>query len=84
MPDGIEPIKVSKTNTPVYLYIVCDIVPKIRDFATLSNLTVSPDDEGYFGFIPGYNAYVEIMSFKKLVDDAKMRNQIFFKKLGIE
>lgn len=84
MPDGIEPVKVSKTNTPVYLYIVCDIVPKIREFATLSNLTVSPDDEGYFGFIPGYNAYVEIMSFKKLVEDAKMRNKVFFKKLGLE
>ncbi len=84
MPDGMEPVKVSKTNTPVYLYIVCDIVPKIRDFATLANLTVSPDDEGYFGFMPGYNAYVEIMSFKKLVGDAKMRNKIFFKKLGIE
>ena len=83
MPDGIEPIKVSKTNTPVYLYIVCDIVLKIRDFATLANLTVSPDDEGYFGYISGYNAYVEIMSFKKLVGDAKMRNEIFFKKLGI-
>ena len=84
MPDGVEPVKVSKTNTPVYLYIVCDIVPKIRDFATLANLTISPDDEGYFGFMPGYNAYVEIMSFKKLVEDAKMRNAIFFKKLGIE
>ena len=84
MPDGMEPVKVSKTNTPVYLYIVCDIVPKIREFATLSNLTVSPDDEGYFGYVPGYNAYVEIMSFKKLVEDAKMRNKIFFKKLGIE
>ena len=84
MPDGIEQVKVSKTNTPVYLYIVCDIVPKIRDFATLANLTVSPDDEGYFGFMPGYNAYVEVMSFKKLVDDARMRNKIFFKKLGIE
>ena len=84
MPDGIEQVKVSKTNTPVYLYIICDIVPKIRDFATLANLTVSPDDEGYFGFMPGYNAYVEIMSFKKLVDDARMRNKIFFKKLGIE
>lgn len=83
MPDGMEPVKVSKKSTPVYLYIVCDIVPKIRDFATLANLTISPDDEGYFGFMPGYNAYVEIMSFKKLVDDAKMRNAIFFKKLGI-
>lgn len=84
MPDGIEKVKVNKDNTPVYIYIVCDIVDKIRDFADLSNLSVSPDDEGYFGYIPKYNAYVEIMSFKKVIDDATMRNKIFFHKLGLE
>lgn len=84
MPDGIEKVKVNKDNTPVYIYIVCDIVDKIRDFADFSNLSVSPDDEGYFGYIPKYNAYVEIMSFKKVIDDATMRNKIFFHKLGLE
>ena len=84
MPEGIEPILVSKDYTPVYLYIVCDIVPKIREFADDYSLIISPDGQGYFGFIRAYNAYVEIMSFKKLVDDAKMRNKMFFKKLGIE
>lgn len=84
MPDGIEKVKVNKANTPVYIYIVCDIVDKIRDFANLSNLSVSPDDEGYFGYISQYNAYVEIMSFKKVIEDATMRNKIFFHKLGLE
>lgn len=84
MPDGIEPVKVDKLYTPVYIYIVCDIVPKIQDFADLANLTICPDKEGFFGYIVKYNAYVEIISFKKLIDDAKMRNKIFFKKLGIE
>ena len=84
MPYGVEKVKVNKENTPVYIYIVCDIVDKIRDFADLSNLSVSPDDEGYFGYIPKYNAYVEIMSFKKVIDDATMRNKIFFHKLGLE
>ena len=49
MPDGIEPVKVNRQSTPVYVYIVCDIVSQIREFAEQSNLTVSPDDEGYFG-----------------------------------
>lgn len=84
MPEGIEPVKVDKHHTPVYIYIVCDIVPKINEFADNASLTLSPDGEGYFGYIKAYNAYVEIMSFRKLVDDAKMRNKIFFKKLGIE
>lgn len=84
MPDGLEPIKVDKDHTPVYIYIICDIVPKIQEFADQASLTISPDGEGYFGYLPKYNAYVEIKSFRKLVDDAKMRNKIFFKKLGIE
>ena len=84
MPEGLEPIKVDKNHTPVYIYIICDIVPKIEEFADQANLTISPDGEGYFGYMSKYNAYVEIKSFRKLVDDAKMRNKVFFKKLGLE
>ena len=84
MPEGVEKVKVNKDNTPVYIYIVCDIVDKIREFADLVNLSVSPDDEGYFGYISKYNAYVEVMSFRKVIEDATMRNKIFFHKLGLE
>ena len=83
MPEGLEEVIVDKSVTPVYIYIVCDIVPKIKEFADLAGLTISPDKQGYFGYNPTYNAYIEIKSFKKVIDDAKMRNQIFFKKLGL-
>lgn len=83
MPKGLEEVIVDKSVTPVYIYIVCDIVPKIKEFADLTGLTISPDKQGYFGYNPTYNAYIEIKSFKKVIDDAKMRNQIFFKKLGL-
>lgn len=83
LPDGIESIKASKESTPIFIYIVCDIVPKIDDFADWSNLTKSPDGERYFGFIKNSNAYIEIMSYKSLITHAKMRNAIFFDKLGI-
>lgn len=84
MPDGIEKVKVNKKSTPVYIYIVCDIVDKIREFADLANLSVSSDDEGYFGYVAKFNAYIEVMSFKKVIGNAIMRNKIFFHKLGIE
>lgn len=83
MPEGLEEVVVDKNVTPVYIYIICDIVPKIKEFAGLVGLTMSPDKQGYFGYNPTYNAYIEIKSFKKVIDDAKMRNQIFFKKLGL-
>jgi hypothetical protein len=83
MPEGLEPIKVSK-ETPVYVYVVSDLVDKIHEFAKGFSLTISPDGEGYFGFSSGFNVYIEVMSYRKLIGDAKMRNKIFFKKLGIE
>ncbi len=84
MPDGIEEVIVDSQRTPVYIYIVCDIVDKIQEFADMAGLTISPDGQGYFGFASGYNAYVEIKSYKKVIDDAKMRSKIFFHKLGLE
>ena len=84
MPEGVEKVDVDENRTPVYIYIVCDITPKIREFAKMTgSLSISPDNEGYFGYLKDYNAYIEIKSYKKVISDAKMRNLIFFKKLGL-
>ena len=82
--EGLEPIKVSN-ETPIYVYIVADRCYKIDEFSAKDfSLTLSPDGEGYFGYHSGYKVYIEVISFRKLIEDAKMRNKIFFKKLGIE
>lgn len=83
MPGGIEEVVVNRAVTPVYIYIVCDITKKIEQYASMSNLSKTPDDQGYIGYMKDYNAYIEIKSYKKVYEDAKMRNQIFFKKLGL-
>lgn len=83
MPQGVEAIKVND-NTPVYAYVVADITDKIRQFAKQHSLTISPDGEGYFGFHVGFKMYIEVISFRKLLKDARLRNKIFFKKLQLE
>jgi hypothetical protein len=83
MPKGLEKIKVN-VNTPIYGYVICDLTKKIKEFARQHQLTISPDEEGYFGFHRGYGIYIEIMSFKKILKDANLRNKIFFKKLQLE
>lgn len=83
MPEGLEKVKVNE-NTPVYGYVVCDLTAKIQGFAKKHQLILSPDQEGYFGYHNGYKMYIEIISFKKLMADATLRNKIFFKKLQIE
>lgn len=85
MPDGQEKVDVDTDRTPVYIYIVCDLESKIREFAKMAgSLSISPDNEGYFGYLKDFNAYIEIKSYKKVISDAKMRNQIFFRKLGLD
>ena len=43
----------------------------------------SPLPPGIFGYHKDYGAYIEIISFDKLIDDAKRRNKILFDKLGV-
>ena len=71
-------------NTPAYGFLVCDLTDKIKEFCKRYSLTMSPDQEGYFGYQSGYNVYLEVISFDKLIKDAELRNKIFFKKLNIE
>jgi hypothetical protein len=46
-------------------------------------LTQTPDSLGFFGYSNNYGTYIEIISFDKLVSDAKKRNAVLFEKLGL-
>jgi hypothetical protein len=70
-------------HTPFYAYIVCDITAKLALQAENATLTQSPDSMGYFGYHPRLKTYVEIISFDKLIADAKKRNAYLFDQLGI-
>lgn len=79
--DG-RPININ-SNTPFYAYVVCDLTSKISSIAENYNFTKTPDGLGYFGFNKNLSAYVELISYTKLVEDAKKRNRILFEKLHI-
>ncbi len=81
MPDWLEKVKVTN-ETPAYGYVIADITDKIKDFAKQQSLVQSPDGEWYFWFLSAYWLYVEIISYKKLLKDAELRNKIFFDILG--
>lgn len=76
-------IRVRET-TPFYVFVICDLTKKIRYILEdVVGYTKMPDDDGYFNFNRNSNAYIEVLSFDKVVRDAKLRNSILFKKLGI-
>ena len=68
---------------PYYCYIICDITNKIEVYARQAQLEMTPDKKGFFGFNKYYNSYIEIISYEKLLGDAKKRNKILFHKLNL-
>lgn len=72
----------SNPNTHYYCYIISTITPNLIKEANIQDLTLTPDGGGYFGYQKHYNAYIEIISFRKLVSEAKKRNKAFFDKLN--
>ena len=71
-------------NAKFYCYIICDITDKIKNFARMGNFIEMPDGNGYFLFSNTYNAYIEIISFNKVLQDCKKRNNVLFRKLGLD
>lgn len=76
-------ISVDKDRTPFYAYIICDLSNKLNSVLEERDFKKTPDGQGYFKFHDSYNAYIELISYQKLLKDAKMRNRILFEKLGI-
>lgn len=71
-------------DIPGFCYIICDITPSIvRCCKNMGCLQETQDKMGYFGYHPNYKSYIEVISFNKLVQQAKERNRMFFQKLGI-
>jgi len=71
-------------STKYYLYAVCDITSKLLPYIEQYGFTRTPDNLGYYDFNKTYNAYFEVLSYDKILNDAKKRNRVLFDKLGID
>jgi hypothetical protein len=72
------------SNAVFYCYIIADLTPALRTAAEDSGLDLAPDELGYFGFNRNHKAYVEIISYDKLLKDSHQRNRELFKALGLD
>ena len=75
-------IRVS-SNTKFYLYAVCDVTNTLERILDFHDFTQTPDKLGFYRYNEKMNAYIEILSYDKIINDAKQRNKILFDKLGI-
>lgn len=70
-------------DIPGYCYVICDLTDKVLERCKFFDLTPTSDHLGYFGFHKQFKAYIEVISFDRLVQSAKERNRAFFEKLGL-
>jgi len=70
-------------NIPGFCYVICDITPSIKRRCKMHNAIITSDGLGYFLYNNSFKAYVEVISFDRLVNAAKERNRAFFDKLGL-
>lgn len=70
-------------GSPAFCYIIADLTSTMVSRCKLSGLTMTHDGMGYFGFIEPHKAYIEVLSFDRLLNGALERNRAFFDKLGL-
>lgn len=70
-------------SIPGFCYIVADITPSIKKTCERYGYKLTSDGAGYFGYNDNYSAYVEVVSYQRLLNSAKERNRAFFDKLKL-
>jgi hypothetical protein len=70
-------------GTPFYAYVIADLMPPLIDLLKGRGFLEMPDKGGYFQYNPAYCAYIEVMEYGKLIQDAKKRNRAFFDALNV-
>lgn len=76
-------IKAQSPSIPAYAYVICDTTRAVEIIAENKGMLPTPDNLGYYGYNSRLSAYVEIISYTKLLGDAKKRNRILFDKLHL-
>jgi hypothetical protein len=70
-------------HIPGFCYVLCDVTPTIERRCKMHDAVRTSDGLGYFFYHKQFSAYVEVLSFDRLVNSAKQRNRAFFDKLGL-
>jgi len=78
--DIIIPVK---DETRFYCYIIAAMTSKLKEILEDKDYNQTIDADGYFYFHKQHRAYIEVISFRKLLEDSKKRNRVLFEQLGL-
>lgn len=68
---------------PFYAYVLCSLTPRVKAILDDNDFVKTPDNEGYFKYHQNAGCYIEVLSYDKVLNDAKKRNRAFFETLNI-
>jgi len=68
---------------PFYAYVLCSLTPRVKTILSDMDFVKTPDNEGYFKYHQNGGCYIEVISYDKVLTDAKKRNRAFFEHLQI-
>ncbi|QLC50076.1 hypothetical protein HWN40_07390 [Methanolobus zinderi] len=70
-------------STKFYCFAICDINDSVKKDAEERQFHPLKDGMGYYLYHGKFNAYVEILSYDKLISSANKKHRAFFDKLGL-
>jgi hypothetical protein len=72
------------SSTKFFCYVICETTnDHMKRVAGIHRMKESFDEAGWYDYFEKQNAYVEVISLDKLLSHARMRNKLFFEKLGL-
>ena len=78
-----RPINVASAEIPTNCFVVCDLTPRMRSVLKDWDASVTPDNQGYYGYHRNHRLYYEVVDYNKVLRDAERRNKMFFDKLNV-
>lgn len=71
-------------DSPIHVYVICHLVEELQPYLEPYTTIQTPDGQGVMFHAPTINTMFQFITFEKLISDAKKRNDVFFRKLGID
>lgn len=81
--DG-TPLRQIAETTPFVCHVIADVTPSLRTvMKALGPFHQKVGSGTYYCWDDAFNIFIEISSFKDVLDSAKLRNKAFFEKIGL-
>lgn len=69
--------------TPIHVHVICHIVDSLTEQMGRYTYVKTQDGQGMLLHAPLQNAFIQVITFEKLIADARTRQDAFFRKLGL-